>query len=178
VTGFALVGCGRIAPKHADLLHSGEIKGAKLIAVCDIKPERAKAFGERYSVPYFIAFEEMMAALGQQIDVISVLTESGNHAKDVIAASKHGKHIVVEKPMALSVSDADDMVHACDTAGVKLFVVKQNRYNVPVQIARKAFLCVCVGAEHKATTTKTPGVAHGPWTVAYLPTKPATTSIC
>jgi UDP-N-acetyl-2-amino-2-deoxyglucuronate dehydrogenase len=139
MTGFVLVGCGRIAPKHADLLHRGEINGASLIAACDIKPERAKAFGERYRVPVFTDFQAMMAAVGNKTHVVSVLTESGNHAKHVIAAAKHGKHVVVEKPMALTLEDADAMIHACDLAGVKLFVVKQNRYNVPVQLARQAF---------------------------------------
>lgn len=139
MTGFALVGCGRIAPKHADLLHHGEIKDSKLVAVCDIKPERAKTFGEKYGVPSFTDFEAMMAAVGKQIDVVSILTESGHHAKHAIAASKHGKHVIVEKPMALTLEDADEMIRACDTAGVKLFVVKQNRYNAPVQLARKAF---------------------------------------
>ena len=138
MTGFALVGCGRIAPKHADLLHRGEINGSTLVAVCDIKPDRAKTFGERYNVPWFTDFEAMMAKVGTHIDVVSVLTESGHHAQHVIAASRHGKHVVVEKPMALTLDDADAMIHACDTAGVKLFVVKQNRYNVPVQLARKA----------------------------------------
>lgn len=139
MTGFVLVGCGRIAPKHADLLSRGEISGATLVAACDIKPERAKAFGEKYKVPVFTDFEAMMAAVGSKTAVVSVLTESGNHAKHVIAAAKHGKHVVVEKPMALTLEDADAMIHACDVAGVKLFVVKQNRYNVPVQLARQAF---------------------------------------
>ncbi|MBL8644123.1 MAG: Gfo/Idh/MocA family oxidoreductase, partial [Rhodospirillaceae bacterium] len=137
--GFALVGCGRIAPKHADLLHRGEITGSKLVAVCDIKPDRAKAFGQKYGVPHFIDFEAMMNAHGKDIGVVSILTESGHHAAHAIAAAKHGKHVIVEKPMALTLEDADAMIRACDTAGVKLFVVKQNRYNAPVQLARKAF---------------------------------------
>ncbi len=139
MTGFALVGCGRIAPKHADLLHRGEVKDSKLIAVCDIKPERAKAFGEKYGVPFYTDFEAMMAKESSKIDVVSILTESGHHAAHTIAAAKHGKHVVVEKPMALTLEDADAMIHACDRAGVKLFVVKQNRYNAPVQLARQAF---------------------------------------
>lgn len=133
------MGCGRIAPKHADLLHKSEIKGCTLAAVCDIKPERAKAFGEKYRVPYYTDFEAMMSAQGGKIDVVSILTESGNHARHAIAAAKHGKHLIVEKPMALTLEDADAMIQACDKAGVKLFVVKQNRYNAPVQLARKAF---------------------------------------
>jgi len=69
---------------------------------------------------------------------VSVLTPSGLHAGHVIACAKAGKHVVVEKPMALRLQDADAMIRACDEAGVKLFVVKQNRFNVPVVKAREA----------------------------------------
>lgn len=134
--GFALIGCGRIAKRHADLLGRGQIDGARLVAACDVKPDRAKAFGDEYTVPYFADLHEMMAIPG--IDVAVVLTESGLHAEHVIAVARHGKHIMVEKPMALTLTDADAMIRACDLAGVKLFVVKQNRFNVPVVKTREA----------------------------------------
>lgn len=136
--GFALVGCGRIAVRHADLLASGQIAGARLVAVCDVKPERAEAFGRRYGVPCFTDMHAMVQAQDRQIDVLSILTESGYHARHCIALAPYGKNIVVEKPMALTLEDADAMIHACDAAGIKLFVVKQNRYNRPVQAARGA----------------------------------------
>ena len=69
---------------------------------------------------------------------MAVLTPSGMHPHHVIACAKAGKHVVVEKPMALRLQDADDMIRACDEAGVKLFIVKQNRFNVPVVKAREA----------------------------------------
>lgn len=136
--GFALVGCGRIAVRHADLLAFGKIAGARLVAVCDSKPERAAAFGHRYDVPHFTDMHRMVQTLDGQIGVLSILTESGNHAAHCLALAPYGKHILVEKPMALTLNDADAMIHACDVAGIKLFVVKQNRYNPPVQAARKA----------------------------------------
>jgi len=136
--GFAFIGCGRIAKKHAELLVSSNIEGAKLVAVCDIKTERAKTFGERYGVPWFSDMHAMMQSVGEQVNVVSVLTESGNHAKHTMELSRYGRHIVVEKPMALRLEDADAMIQACDKAGVKLFVVKQNRYNLPVQKLREA----------------------------------------
>lgn len=136
--GFALVGCGRIAKKHADLLKSKAIRQASLAAVCDVREDRARAFGEKYQVPWFTDMHEMMSSADDQVQVVTVLTESGNHAKHTIALSQYGKHIVVEKPMALSLDDADDMIEACDRAGIKLFVVKQNRYNLPVQALREA----------------------------------------
>ena len=68
----------------------------------------------------------------EEIDVVCVLTESGYHAKHVINLSKYGKHIIVEKPMALTIDDADDMISACEKNNCRLFVVKQNRFNLPV----------------------------------------------
>ncbi|WP_188261103.1 Gfo/Idh/MocA family protein [Azospirillum tabaci] len=137
--GFALVGCGRIARKHAELLSNGQIADARLVAVCDTAPERAKAYGDAYNVPAFTGAEAMMAAIGDAIDVVSILTPSGNHAPMCIALAPHGKHIVVEKPMALTLDDAEAMIRACDLARVKLFVVKQNRFNPPVMKMREAF---------------------------------------
>ena len=136
--GFALVGCGRIAVKHAQLLGGGEIPGARLVAVCDIVPERAEALGAKHDVPHFTDMHEMMEVHGVDVDVVCVLTESGLHAEHTIALSRHGKHVVVEKPMALTLTDADAMITACDEAGVRLFVVKQNRYNLPVVKMREA----------------------------------------
>jgi predicted dehydrogenase len=133
---FALVGCGRISRRHADLLGGGCIGGASLVAVCDIVADKAKKISQEFEVPYFTDFHLMMSSL--DIDVVVVLTESGNHANHVIELSKYGKHILVEKPMALTLDDADGMIEACDKAGIKLFVVKQNRFNVPVLKLREA----------------------------------------
>lgn len=133
---FGLVGCGRIAKRHSELLGHGEIPGARLAAVCDIVAEKAQAMGERFGVPAFTDMDEMAAKA--DIDVFVVLTESGLHAEHVINLARYGKHIMVEKPMALTLVDADAMIRACDEAGVKLFVVKQNRFNVPVQKLREA----------------------------------------
>lgn len=134
--GVALVGCGRIARRHADLLGRGQIAGARLAAVCDLRAERAEAYGREFGVPHFQDMHEMMRQPG--IDAVSVLTESGAHAEHVIALAQHRKHIIVEKPMALTLTDADRMVRACDDARIRLFVVKQNRFNVPVVKAREA----------------------------------------
>jgi UDP-N-acetyl-2-amino-2-deoxyglucuronate dehydrogenase len=133
---FALVGCGRIAQRHADLLGRQHIPNARLAAVCDVVPARAEAIARPFGVPYYTDMHEMMRS--QRIDVVSVLTESGLHADHVVALAPHKAHIVVEKPMALTLKDADRMILACDHAGVKLFVVKQNRFNVPVVKLRAA----------------------------------------
>lgn len=134
---FALVGCGRIADRHSQLLGKNLIRNASLVAVCDIKIEKAKKIGEKFKVPFYNNMDEMMQS--QSIDVVSVLTESGYHAKHVINLAKYKKHIIVEKPMALTLDDADLMIRACETNGIKLFVVKQNRFNVPVVKLREAY---------------------------------------
>ena len=79
--GFALVGCGRIARKHAEILSQGLVERGKLVAVCDVKPDRAEIFAEVFKAPAFTDMHEMMLQMGNQVDVISVLTESGNHAQ-------------------------------------------------------------------------------------------------
>jgi UDP-N-acetyl-2-amino-2-deoxyglucuronate dehydrogenase len=133
---FAIVGCGRISKRHLDLLGQGKIANSRLAAVCDVVPERAAAAGSAYGVPSYADMHLMMRS--EAIDAVSVLTESGRHAEHVIALAPYRKHVLVEKPMALTLADADRMIAACDHAGIKLFVVKQNRFNVPVIKLREA----------------------------------------
>lgn len=133
---FALIGCGRIAKRHSELLGYGQVKNAQLVGVCDVVEEKAKKIGDHFNVPSFNKIQSMLDEI--DVDVVVILTESGNHAKHVIEVAKYKKHIVVEKPMALTLDDADEMINTCDEAGVKLFVVKQNRFNVPVVKTREA----------------------------------------
>jgi predicted dehydrogenase len=135
---FALVGCGRISYRHAELLANGIISNASLSAVCDLDIEKAKKIGLKYSIPYYSDMNKMMEDMSVSIDAISILTESGNHAIHTNQLAKYKKHIIVEKPMALTLDDADSMIDACAENGIKLFVVKQNRFNVPVQKLRNA----------------------------------------
>ncbi len=132
---FALVGCGRIAKKHYEALR--EIPQAEIAAVCDLIPERAEQVGRLLSVPFFTDYRTMLEQV--PVDVVSILTPSGFHAEHTIdIVTRFGPHIVCEKPMALRLSDADRMIQACDEKRVHLFVVKQNRYNRPVQKLREA----------------------------------------
>lgn len=133
---FALVGCGRIATRHAELLGNRQIEGAQLVAVCDVVESKARALGGKFGVPHFTDYEAMAQTVNP--DVFVVLTESGRHAEHTIALAKYSRHIVVEKPMALTLDDADEMIRVCDRYGAKLFVVKQNRFNVPVLKLREA----------------------------------------
>jgi len=133
---FGLLGCGRIAKRHSDLLGRRQIAGAQLAAVCDTQFDRARRLGDAFGVPAFSDLHEMMRGAG--LDAVSVLTPSGAHAENVLALAPYGKHIVVEKPMALTLADADAMISACAKHKVRLFVVKQNRFNVPVVKLREA----------------------------------------
>jgi predicted dehydrogenase len=134
--GIGLLGCGRIAKRHSDLLGGNHIDGARLVAVCDNVRPRADAIASKFGVPAHDDIGDFLARA--DIDAVAVLTPSGMHAAHAIACARAGKHIIVEKPMALRLQDADAMIRACDEAGVKLFVVKQNRFNVPVLKAREA----------------------------------------
>jgi predicted dehydrogenase len=133
---FGVVGCGRIAANHLRALISDQVP-AELVAVADVKADRARDKGEQYRVPYYLDYHEMLTR-HPDIDVIDILTPTGYHARHVIDLARYGKHFVVEKPMALRVSDCDRMIAACRKHGCRLFVVKQNRYNRAVVAARRA----------------------------------------
>ncbi|HDO51363.1 MAG TPA: Gfo/Idh/MocA family oxidoreductase [Rhizobiales bacterium] len=136
--GFALVGCGRIAQKYSEIFASGQLPGGRISAVCDLKGDRAGKLAERHGVAAYTDFHQMMEKEAKAVDVVCVLTESGHHAGHGVELAAYGKHLVVEKPMALTLDGADAMIAACDAAGIKLFVVKQNRYNLPIQKLREA----------------------------------------
>ncbi len=94
---------------------------------------------QRHSVPAYTDFRRDDGRThSSEIDVVCVLTESGRHAQHAAELAPYGKHLIVEKPMALTLEDADRMIAACDAAGIKLFIVKQNRYNLPVRKLREA----------------------------------------
>ncbi len=135
---FALVGCGSIAKKHATVIQE-LVEEAELVAVCDLARDRADAFAKKYNVQAFSDAAQMMSQMGDAIDVINVLTPSGIHAQNVIELVPYGKPLVIEKPIALQLQEADDIIRSCDLHGVKIFVVHQNRYNTPIIKAREAF---------------------------------------
>jgi len=129
-----LVGCGRISKNHFDALK--RVDGLQLAAVCDIETERAEKAGIEHGVPWFKSLDEMLRS--GECDVVTICTPSGLHSAQGVAAAKAGKHVVTEKPMSISLAQADDLVKACDDAGVHLFVVKQNRLNPPIQLLKRA----------------------------------------
>ena len=157
---IALIGCGRISYKHIEALveNSDEIK---LIAVSDIFSEKAVARANQYSKGIYdkaewpdgcednayvpgatippVVYKDYKELLDQEeIDAVSICTESGYHAEIAIYCMKKGKHVIVEKPMALSVEDADLMIRIAEERHVKLCVSHQNRFNPPIQKLRQA----------------------------------------
>jgi predicted dehydrogenase len=131
---FAIIGCGRIAPKHAESIAA--LSEAELVAVCDIVPELAQAFADKYQAEPYTDYLEMLKRA--DLDVVTIATPSGLHAEIGIAAAEAGKHVLVEKPMAMTLETADALIAACHKAGVKLGVIHQNRFNDSIKLLRKA----------------------------------------
>lgn len=136
---FALLGCGAIARKHAESIVN-HVSNGELVAFCDRDLARAEIYAKQFDVPAFSSLEYLMENCGKEIDAVCILTPSGLHASNVCEVVKYKKHVIVEKPMALTTKDAKVMVDACKNADVKMFVVKQNRFNRPIQRLRKAIV--------------------------------------
>lgn len=132
---FALVGCGRIAANHIDAIISHAAR-AELVGVCDVDSQAALRAAEKTGAPAYASLSEML--LATQADVVVLATPSGLHAEQSIQIAAAGRHVMTEKPMATRWSDGERMVAACDAAGVRLFVVKQNRRNATLQLLKRA----------------------------------------
>lgn len=145
----ALVGCGRISKSHFEAIQ--KVEGLELSAVCDSIQDRARAAGEDHGVKWFTTYADMLKSA--DIDAVAICTPSGMHASQGIAAAKAGKHVIAEKPMAITLEQADDLVQACDAADVRLFVVKQNRLNPSVQLLKRAVDKNRFGRIYLANTT-------------------------
>jgi UDP-N-acetyl-2-amino-2-deoxyglucuronate dehydrogenase len=129
---YAIVGCGSIAKRHAEHINRLGI----LTAVCDIDVEKANFLAELYQVKSYNNLQEMLA-IEQGIDVVVVCTPNGLHALHSITALNAKKHVLCEKPMALTVPDCKRMIEAATCNKKHLFVVKQNRYNPPVAAVKQ-----------------------------------------
>jgi UDP-N-acetyl-2-amino-2-deoxyglucuronate dehydrogenase len=132
---FAVVGCGRIATNHFGALRE-HAQDAELVAVCD--PDRA-SLDKAVAATGARGFDNLGALLDEaRPDIVVLCTPSGLHSQQAIKVAERGCHVVTEKPMATRWSDGLDMVRACDEAGVRLFVVKQNRRNATLQLLKRA----------------------------------------
>ena len=145
----ALVGCGRIAKNHFDAID--RIDGLDLVGVADVVPERAALAAATHGVPAFTSLAQMLA--GVECDIVTVAAPSGLHPVLGIEAANARKHVVSEKPMAISLQGADALIDACAENGVKLFVVKQNRLNPAIQLVKRAVDKGRFGRIHSANCT-------------------------
>ena len=132
---FALAGCGRIAAAHIDAI-ARHADRAELVAACDTDPASLKAVCDQSGAAAYGDYTAMLA--GAPADCVALATPSGLHPAQTIEAAQAGFHVMTEKPMATRWADGLAMVKACDEAGVRLFVVKQNRRNRTLQLLRQA----------------------------------------
>ena len=132
---IGVVGCGRISRNHFGSIdeHHGELE---LAAICDIDPVALAEHVEKCKVPGYRDIEEMLHKEG--LDLVVLCTPSGIHSDQTVLAAEYKVHVMTEKPMATRWNDGVRMVKACDQAGVRLFVVKQNRRNTTLQLLRRA----------------------------------------
>ncbi len=139
---FAIIGCGRISKNHIDALIYNS-NNCNLVAVCDIIKDKAFQRKNQYEdnvanadVKVYIDYIQMLE--DEKIDVVVICTESGYHAKHAIDCLNHGKHVLIEKPMALSLEDADRIIELGKEKTLKVGVCHQNRFNPPIQKLRRA----------------------------------------
>jgi predicted dehydrogenase len=123
--GFGIIGTGAIALHHAKSIQ--ELEGCYLVAVCSSTPERAKEASQKYGIPAYSNIDDFL--LREDLDIVSICTQSGKHMEPIIAAAKAGKHIITEKPLEVSVDRANRIISVCRSQGVKLSVIFQSRFN-------------------------------------------------
>jgi len=132
---LAIIGCGRISKNHFGAIekHTGDIE---LSAVCDVNEEILNQHRTEYGVNGYTSLKKLLKE--NRPDIIAICTPSGIHPEQTAIAAKYGVHVMTEKPMATRWKDGLCMVRACDQAGVRLFVVKQNRRNSTLQLLKRA----------------------------------------
>ena len=124
---FAVVGCGHIGKRHAEMVRRHP--EAELVALCDVRTQEETGT-EGYEAPYFTDLEQMLTEV-RGIDVVNVCTPNGLHAPQSLAALEHRKHVVCEKPMALTKADCEKIIYKALQVHRTVFGVMQNRYSPP-----------------------------------------------
>ena len=129
---FAIIGCGRIAQRHAEHIS----KRGELAAVCDVVKGKANELATKYQAREYYDVDEMLSN-EKGIDVIAICSPNGLHAMHTVKALNAGVHVLCEKPMALSVYECGEMIKAAERTNKRLFAIKQNRFNPPVEAVKK-----------------------------------------
>lgn len=132
--GIGIVGCGMIANFHARAI--ADAQGADLVACTDFKPELATAFAEKNGCRAYPTLDDMLA--DPDVSAVTICSPSGAHLDPAVAAAKAGKHLVVEKPLEVTTEKCDQIIAACEQAGVKLAVTFQSRFHESSQLIKKA----------------------------------------
>lgn len=132
---IAVVGCGRISKNHFGSIEKHK-DNIELISICDIQQDVLSEHEAAYKVKGYLYLSDMLK--NEDLDLVVICTPSGIHADQTELCAKHGLNVMTEKPMATRLSDGVRMVKACDRAGVRLFVVKQNRRNSTLQLLKRA----------------------------------------
>ncbi len=132
--GIGIVGCGMIANFHANAIK--DAKGAQLVGVAGRRPEAVSEFATKHDVEGFESIESMLA--DPRIQAVSVCTPSGAHLDPAVAAAEAGKHVIVEKPLEVTTERCDQIISACEKAGVRLAVTFQSRFHQSSQLMKKA----------------------------------------
>lgn len=129
---FGIIGCGRIAQRHAEHIS----KRGTLVAVCDVVEDKANKMAAATGAKAYYSVEDLFKS-GEQIDVVAICSPNGLHASHAISALNAGYNVICEKPMALSVYDCGEMIKAAERMNKRLFAIKQNRFNPPVQAIKQ-----------------------------------------
>lgn len=135
---YALIGCGRIAVNHIKAVKNNNLD---MVAVCDIVPENIDILfsKEEYNKDFerFTDYRELIEK-HPELELVAIATESGVHAEIALYCIEHGINVIIEKPMAMSMSDAELIIERSNAKGVKVSVCHQNRFNIAVQKMRHA----------------------------------------
>jgi predicted dehydrogenase len=132
--GFGLVGCGMVGKVHAEAI--GAMAGARLVAVWGRDAGRTAEFASRFKAAADTDYERFLAH--PDLDIVNVCTPSGTHAEFGCRAAEAGKHVLVEKPIEISLEQADRLIQTCEAAGVKLGVIFQSRFLPAVRRLKRA----------------------------------------
>lgn len=136
---YALIGCGRIATNHIKAVLNNNLE---LVAVCDIAPEAMKTLLAKHelennpTIKRYTDYKQLIAE--NRVELIAIATESGNHAAIALDCIDAGINLIIEKPMAMSIADADEIIRRSEEKGVKVSACHQNRFNIAVQEMRRA----------------------------------------